>query len=101
GADRSPAVMHMGAEGVTEKPAERAELVELFRALRENAGKKSRKRRRAADPAPAARPMPELAGAKVLIVDDDIRNIFSLTSGLESHDVEVLHVERGKDWLLD
>ena len=46
------------------------------------------------------RPVPELAGAKVLIVDDDIRNIFSLTSVLESHDVEVLHAERGKDGIL-
>jgi len=36
----------------------------------------------------------------VLIVDDDIRNIFSLTSVLESHDVEVLHAERGKDGIL-
>ena len=44
--------------------------------------------------------MPELAGAKVLIVDDDIRNIFSLTSVLEAHDVEVLHAERGKDGIL-
>ena len=44
--------------------------------------------------------LPELAGAKVLIVDDDIRNIFSLTSVLESHDVEVLHAERGKDGIL-
>jgi CheY-like chemotaxis protein len=42
----------------------------------------------------------ELAGAKILIVDDDIRNIFSLTSVLESHDVEVLHAERGKDGIL-
>jgi CheY-like chemotaxis protein len=33
----------------------------------------------------------------VLIVDDDIRNIFSLTSVLESYDVEVHHAERGKD----
>ncbi|WP_262984760.1 serine hydrolase [Sphingomonas daechungensis] len=35
-----------------------------------------------------------------MIVDDDIRNIFSLTSVLESHDVEVLHAERGKDGIL-
>jgi len=33
----------------------------------------------------------------VLIVDDDIRNIFSLTSVLESYDVQVLHAERGKE----
>jgi CheY-like chemotaxis protein len=44
--------------------------------------------------------VPELAGAKVLIVDDDIRNIFSLTSVLESHDVEVLHAERGRDGIV-
>jgi CheY-like chemotaxis protein len=41
--------------------------------------------------------VPELAGAKILIVDDDIRNIYSLTSVLESYDVEVLHAERGRD----
>ena len=37
---------------------------------------------------------------RVLVVDDDIRNIFSLTSVLESHDVEVLHAERGRDGIL-
>jgi CheY-like chemotaxis protein len=40
---------------------------------------------------------PSLAGAKVLIVDDDIRNIYSLTSVLETYDIEVLHAERGQD----
>jgi CheY-like chemotaxis protein len=49
---------------------------------------------------PTARTVPELAGAKILIVDDDIRNIYSLTSVLEAHDVEVLHAERGKDGIL-
>jgi HAMP domain-containing protein/signal transduction histidine kinase/CheY-like chemotaxis protein len=39
----------------------------------------------------------ELAGAKVLIVDDDIRNIYTLTSVLESWDVTVMHAERGAD----
>ena len=43
--------------------------------------------------------MPELAGAKVLIVDDDIRNIYSLTSVLENFNVEVLHAERGAEGL--
>ncbi len=37
-----------------------------------------------------------LAGRKVLIVDDDIRNIFSLTGVLEQHDIEVLHAESGR-----
>jgi len=38
-----------------------------------------------------------LAGAKVLIVDDDIRNIYSLTSVLETYGIQVLHAERGRD----
>ena len=39
----------------------------------------------------------DLAGAKVLIVDDDIRNIYSLTSVLETYEIQVLHAERGRD----
>jgi CheY-like chemotaxis protein/anti-sigma regulatory factor (Ser/Thr protein kinase) len=39
----------------------------------------------------------DLAQAKVLIVDDDIRNIYSLTSVLEMHGMEVLHAERGRE----
>ncbi len=42
---------------------------------------------------------PTLAGRKVLIVDDDIRNIFALTSVLEQHEVEVFYAENGKDGL--
>jgi CheY-like chemotaxis protein len=38
-----------------------------------------------------------LAGKKVLIVDDDIRNIFALTSLLESYQMEVLYAENGKE----
>jgi len=101
GVDRSQAAVSLGAFGVTEKPAEREELVRLFTDLRAETEKKPRKRRKANDgSSPATKPVPELAGAKVLIVDDDIRNIFSLTSVLESHDVEVLHAERGKDGIL-
>jgi CheY-like chemotaxis protein/putative methionine-R-sulfoxide reductase with GAF domain len=40
---------------------------------------------------------PSLAGRKALIVDDDIRNIFALTSVLEQHDMEVFYAENGKD----
>jgi CheY-like chemotaxis protein len=103
GIERSKSVMGMGAFGVTEKPAERPQLVGVFKSLLEEAKKQKPRRRRpkASDgPAPVTRLVPELAGSKVLIVDDDIRNIFSLTSVLESHDVEVLHAERGKDGIL-
>ncbi|MGN6058227.1 MAG: HAMP domain-containing protein [Sphingomicrobium sp.] len=99
GADRSKSVIGMGAFGMTEKPAERSDLVRVFEALRRNALSQKPKRKKAAA-APTSLQVPELAGAKVLIVDDDIRNIFSLTSVLESHDVEVLHAERGKDGIL-
>ena len=40
---------------------------------------------------------PSLAGRKALIVDDDIRNIFALTSVLEQHDMKVDYAENGKD----
>jgi HAMP domain-containing protein/signal transduction histidine kinase/DNA-binding response OmpR family regulator len=34
---------------------------------------------------------------KILIVDDDVRNVFALTSVLESHGMEVLYAENGND----
>jgi CheY-like chemotaxis protein/signal transduction histidine kinase/HAMP domain-containing protein len=37
------------------------------------------------------------AGKKVMIVDDDVRNIFSLTSVLESHGMNVVFAENGRD----
>ncbi|WP_343034090.1 HAMP domain-containing protein [Aurantimonas aggregata] len=40
-----------------------------------------------------------LTDAKVLIVDDDIRNIYSLTSALETYGVHVLHAERAREGL--
>jgi len=38
----------------------------------------------------------QLMGGKVLIVDDDVRNIFALTSSLERHKLAVFHAESGK-----
>ncbi len=96
GADRTASVLDMGALGMTEKPAEQQELAKLFRDLLQKSKKQPKRRPAKVEPA-STRKVPELAGAKVLIVDDDIRNIFSLTSVLESYDVEVLHAERGRD----
>jgi CheY-like chemotaxis protein len=84
---------------VTVKPADQSELSKVFDKLRAQARKARRKKRPVAqrESPSVAKDVPELAGARVLIVDDDIRNIFSLTSVLESYDVEVLHAERGKE----
>ncbi len=38
-----------------------------------------------------------LVGKKVLIVDDDARNIFALTSVLEEHEMDILSADNGRD----
>jgi CheY-like chemotaxis protein len=40
---------------------------------------------------------PRLEGKKVLVVDDDIRNIFALTSVLERQQMQVVYAENGRD----
>jgi CheY-like chemotaxis protein len=37
-----------------------------------------------------------LAGKRVLVVDDDVRNIFALSTVLEQHGLEVFHAENGR-----
>jgi signal transduction histidine kinase/CheY-like chemotaxis protein/HAMP domain-containing protein len=37
-----------------------------------------------------------LRGRKILIVDDDVRNVFALTSALEEHGLEVVFAENGR-----
>jgi len=39
---------------------------------------------------------PLLSKRKVLVVDDDVRNIFAITAALESHNMEVVHAESGQ-----
>jgi HAMP domain-containing protein/CheY-like chemotaxis protein/signal transduction histidine kinase len=38
-----------------------------------------------------------LAGKKILIIDDDMRNIFALTSLLEHYKMQILYAENGRD----
>ncbi|MFE5514581.1 HAMP domain-containing protein, partial [Streptomyces sp. NPDC056529] len=46
---------------------------------------------------PAPRRTFGFSGEKVLIVDDDIRNVFALTSVLEQHGLAVLYAENGRE----
>jgi CheY-like chemotaxis protein len=39
----------------------------------------------------------DFRGRKVLIVDDDVRNVFALTSVLEQHGLKVLYAENGRE----
>ena len=41
--------------------------------------------------------MSRCSGRKVLVVDDDVRNIFALNSLLESHDMEVISATNGQE----
>ncbi|SPE99297.1 HAMP domain-containing protein [Streptomyces sp. MA5143a] len=50
-----------------------------------------------AQEAPQARRAARFDGEKVLIVDDDIRNVFALTSVLEQHGLSVLYAENGRE----
>jgi signal transduction histidine kinase/ActR/RegA family two-component response regulator/HAMP domain-containing protein len=46
---------------------------------------------------PASAGSTALAGRTVLIVDDDVRNVFALTSALELHGLRVLYADNGSD----
>jgi HAMP domain-containing protein/signal transduction histidine kinase/CheY-like chemotaxis protein len=98
GAEQAAHALKLGAAGVTEKPADQEELAALFGKIatdnRSPAAKRAKNKkldrvRREA--------LPGLTGSRILIVDDDIRNIYSLTSVLEAQGAEVLHAERGAD----
>ncbi|HEU4651591.1 MAG TPA: response regulator, partial [Croceibacterium sp.] len=100
GAEQAAHALTLGAMQVIEKPAGREELVRLFASIAETCGGKRRRKKPAVRPADAPSPQTqlfELVGTKLLIVDDDIRNIYSLASVLEAHGAEVLHAERGAE----
>ena len=76
----------------------------LLRARRTAAGHVGDRRAVRGHPAPVplrgpalrtAPAVPGLAGATVLIVDDDVRNVFALTSALELHGLTVLYADNG------
>jgi len=100
GAEQAEHALTIGAAGVTEKPADRDRIATLFRQIAESAKtarKKAKAPTRRAGKKPKREAIPEIAGSRILIIDDDIRNIYSLTSVLEVHGVEVLHAERGAE----
>jgi HAMP domain-containing protein/CheY-like chemotaxis protein/signal transduction histidine kinase len=45
------------------------------------------------------RTTPVLAGTTLLVIDDDVRNIFAVTSALERHGARVLYAENGREGL--
>jgi len=100
GAEQAEHALTIGAVGVIEKPADRDRIASLFRSIAETArtvGKKARPPSRRSGRKAKREAIPEIAGSRILIIDDDIRNIYSLTSVLEVHGVEVLHAERGAE----
>jgi signal transduction histidine kinase/CheY-like chemotaxis protein len=96
GADKLASALELGAFGVTEKPAPPERLAEVFTRQAEHI-RSAPAPRPVVEASTGLRHVPELAGARILIVDDDIRNIYSLTSVLESQGVEVLHAESGRE----
>jgi signal transduction histidine kinase/CheY-like chemotaxis protein len=42
---------------------------------------------------------PELAGVRILLIDDDVRNVFAMTSALERHGALVAYADTGKSAL--
>jgi CheY-like chemotaxis protein len=94
GGELADDALRLGAAEVIEKPASRERLMDLFGSV----AKTSKRRKSAASPKKqAAGSTRELAGRRLLIVDDDIRNIYSLTSVLEARGAEILHAERGQE----
>jgi CheY-like chemotaxis protein len=59
----------------------------------------SRTEQRAPDPRDGTEAEHVFVGKRILIVDDDVRNVFALTSALEQHDIDVLYAENGEEGL--
>jgi CheY-like chemotaxis protein len=98
GARQADHALALGAVQAVEKPAGRDELARLFDTIGEAMGARGKRRKRQGSAA-AAGPVfsTELAGTRLLIVDDDIRNIYSLASALEANGADVVHAESGAE----
>jgi CheY-like chemotaxis protein len=44
-----------------------------------------------------AQPARDLTGRKILVVDDDARNVYALTNILELHGIQVVHADNGRE----
>ncbi len=93
GREMAQDALNLGATEVIEKPVERERLSALFGEVARMKRRKPKISSRHKRPDPAT----ELTGIKILIVDDDIRNIYSLTSVLEARDAQVIYAERGQE----
>ncbi|WP_055538483.1 HAMP domain-containing protein [Streptomyces neyagawaensis] len=121
-ASNSPSSLEAGellaSEAELSEPAETPAEVKSYQETQNGAAALFRRRRRAvpagpssgmpgqgsgqapehwAQEAPQARRADRFDGEKVLIVDDDIRNVFALTSVLEQHGLSVLYAENGRE----
>ncbi|GGE01711.1 hypothetical protein GCM10011515_21730 [Tsuneonella deserti] len=93
GRDMAEDALGLGAAEVFEKPVEHDRLSAMFSEVAKRKRRKSRATVSRGNTGGAG----QLAGKKLLIVDDDIRNIYSLTSVLEAHGAEILYAERGQE----
>jgi len=90
--DELPANASSPAIRVPLRPVDPAELGEPT-----NGSRGRRILRTESGPARPSRAAVDLTGVTVLIVDDDVRNVFALTSALELHGLTVLYADNGSD----
>ena len=89
--------MHAFTDGAAEGHLRARRAAETKLSAVETTDASAQKKRAAVPPAPVA--APELVGKKVLIIDDDARNIFALTGALQERGLTVLNAEDGKKGL--
>ena len=76
------------------RPARSSELLDDVALFLHRADVRAARRRRRRRTVREDEPM--FAGKRILIVDDDVRNVFALTSALEQHGIDVVYAENGE-----